>query len=87
MLQPELFAILRCPDNQSRLSQASDDIVRRINAAIRDGRITNRAGKHPEEQIEGGLVREDGAYVYPIIDGIPVLLRDDAIPLNQINEQ
>jgi uncharacterized protein YbaR (Trm112 family) len=86
MLQPELLAILRCPDNQSRLSQAPDDTVRRINAAIRDGRITNRAGKQPEDQLDGGLVREDGAYLYPIIDGIPVLLRDDAIPLSQIND-
>jgi uncharacterized protein YbaR (Trm112 family) len=87
MLQPELLAILRCPDNQSRLTQAPNDTVRRINAAIRDGRITNRAGKHPDEEIESGLIREDGAYLYPIIDGIPVLLRDDAIPLNQINDQ
>jgi uncharacterized protein YbaR (Trm112 family) len=86
MLQPELLAILRCPDNHSRLSQASDVTVERLNAAIREGRITNRAGKQPEGQLDGGLVREDGAYLYPIIDGIPVLLRDDAIPLSQVNE-
>jgi uncharacterized protein YbaR (Trm112 family) len=86
MLQPELLAILRCPDNQTRLSQASDATVERLNAAIRAGRITNRAGKQPEGPLDGGLVREDGAYLYPIIDGIPVLLRNDAIPLSQVNE-
>jgi uncharacterized protein YbaR (Trm112 family) len=85
MLQPELLAILRCPDNQSPLSQASDDTVRRINVAIRDGRITNRGGQQPEGELDGGLIREDGAYLYPIIGGIPVLLRDDAIPLSQID--
>jgi uncharacterized protein YbaR (Trm112 family) len=84
MLQPELLAILRCPDNHTRLTQASDLTVQRLNAANREGRITNRVGKQPEGQLDGGLVREDGAYLYPIIDGIPVLLRDDAILLSQV---
>jgi len=66
------------------LSPAGDDLVRRINAAIRDGRLTNLAGKRLEETIDGGLVREDGALLYPIIDDIPVLLRDDAISLDEL---
>jgi len=66
------------------LSPASDDMVRRINAAIRAGRLTNLAGKRLEETIDGGLVREDGALLYPIIDEIPVLLRDDAISLDEL---
>ncbi len=86
MLQPELLNVLRCPDDHSRLSPASDETVRRINAAVREGRLTNRAGKQPDGQLDGGLVREDGAFIYPIIDGIPVLLRDDAIALDQLGE-
>ena len=66
------------------MSPAGDDLVRRINAAIRDGRLTNLAGKRLEETIDGGLVREDGALLYPIIDDIPVLLRDDAISLDEL---
>lgn len=32
--------------------------------------------------LEAALVREDGAVVYPIRDGIPMLLLDEAIVLN-----
>ena len=80
------MAILCCPEDHSQLSPASDDLVRRINDAIRDRRLTNRAGKRLEETIDGGLVRADGAFLYPIIDDIPVLLRDDAISLEQFDE-
>jgi uncharacterized protein len=86
MMQNDLLTMLCCPENHSQLSRASDDIVRRLNAAIRDRRIVNRAGKPVDDPIDGGLVREDGEYLYPVIDGIPVLLRDDAIPLEQIGD-
>jgi uncharacterized protein YbaR (Trm112 family) len=82
----EVLNILCCPENRTRLSPASDETMRRINAAIRAGRIVNRAGKILERLLDGGLVREDGTVLYPIIDGIPVLLRDDAIFLEQLGD-
>lgn len=85
-MQNEFLTILRCPEDRSQLSPASDDKIRQINTAIRAGRLTNLAGKRLEETIDGGLVREDGALLYPIIDEIPVLLRDDAISLDQLDD-
>ncbi len=85
-MQNDLLAILRCPEDQSRLSPASSDMVQQINARIREGRLVNRSGKRLDELIDGGLVRADGAVLYPIIDDIPVLLRDDAIALYQLGE-
>ena len=78
--------MLCCPQDHSKLSPVDDEVLRRLNAAIRDRRIVNRAGKPVDDPIDGGLVREDGAFLYPIIDDIPVLLRDDAIPLDQIRD-
>jgi uncharacterized protein YbaR (Trm112 family) len=61
-------------------------MLQQINARIRDGRLVNRSGNRLGETIDGGLVRADGAVLYPIIDDIPVLLRDDAIALDQLAE-
>ncbi len=53
----------------------------RVNAAIAGGAVTNRAGQPVSEAIEGGLVREDGKWLYPIRDEIPVMLVEEALPL------
>jgi uncharacterized protein YbaR (Trm112 family) len=36
------------------------------------------------ELLDGGLVREDKAIVYPIVRQIPILLVDEGIPLEQV---
>jgi uncharacterized protein YbaR (Trm112 family) len=82
MLANEVLTMLRCPENRTQLKPASSDLLRRVNAAIRERRIVNRAGQTLELMLDGGLVREDGTVLYPIIDGIPVLLRDDGILLD-----
>jgi uncharacterized protein YbaR (Trm112 family) len=35
-----------------------------------------------EKPLDGGLVREGGDVVYPIVDEIPVLLKDEAIEIS-----
>jgi uncharacterized protein YbaR (Trm112 family) len=86
MLTNELVQILRCPEDRSPLSVASDDLVNRVNTAVRAGGLVNRAGNAIEHPLEGGLLRADGAVLYPIVDGIPVLLRDDGIALKQLGD-
>jgi uncharacterized protein YbaR (Trm112 family) len=64
--------------------EAEDRLVVRVNRAIAAGRVTNRAGRLVDQPIGGGLLRTDKTVLYPILDGIPVLLADKAIPLEQI---
>jgi uncharacterized protein YbaR (Trm112 family) len=80
----QLLEILRCPQDHTALARADGDLVQRVNNAIRDGRILKPSGERRGEPIDGGLVRAAGDLLYPIVDGIPLLLRDEAISLNEL---
>lgn len=80
MIDPELLEILACPENKTPVRLAEPDEVEALNARIRAGGVTNRGGE-PVEEIDGGLIREDGQFLYAIRDEIPIMLIDEAIPL------
>ena len=80
----KLLAILRCPDDGSELYPAAPALVDRLNAAIGTGRLRNRSGSRIEQPINGGFIRAAGDLLYPIVDQIPVMLYDEAIPLQQL---
>ena len=85
-MRRELLDILRCPENQASLTPADEALVAEVNDRIRAGRLHNKAGRDVSQPIDGGLVRADGDLLYPIVDQIPVLLRDEAIPLDQLDK-
>ena len=85
-MRNELLAILRCPDDRSKLSEAEAGLVSRLNAAISARHLRNRAGQIVEYSLEGGLVRAAGDLLYPIVDQIPVMLHGEAIPLAQLGD-
>jgi uncharacterized protein YbaR (Trm112 family) len=81
MIDKELLEILACPETKEPVHLADASLVEQLNARIERGEVVNRGGKKVEKKIDGGLVREDGAYLYPIDDDIPIMLIDEAIPL------
>ena len=66
------------------LTEADGELLAEVNGAIRDGRISNLSGNRRSHPIDGGLVRAARDVLYPIVDGIPLLLRDEAIALEQL---
>jgi uncharacterized protein YbaR (Trm112 family) len=84
MFDKELLASLVCPENHQPLGLADVALLRKLNAAVVAGKIKNRAGQTVREPIQAGLVRADQAVVYPVIDDIPILLVDEAIPVAQL---
>jgi len=84
MIDKETLKILVCPKDHSPLSLADHRLTDRLNRAIAAGRIVNQAGRKVTEPVSAALVREDRTVLYPIIDDIPLLLADEAIPLDQI---
>ena len=81
MVDASLVAILACPETHQPVHLADDATVAKVNAAIAAGTVKNREGASVGEAIDAGLIREDGAYLYPVRDEIPVMLIGEAIPL------
>jgi uncharacterized protein len=81
MVDASLVAILACPETHQPVHVADEATVAKINAAIAAGSVKNRDGEAVSEAIQAGLIREDGAYLYPVRDDIPVMLIGEAIPL------
>ena len=84
MIDKELLDVLVCPKDQVPLALADEALLARVNEAIAAGQIENLGGRTVEEPLQGGLVRKDKILLYPIVDEIPVLLTDEAIPLQQL---
>ena len=85
MIDKELLDILACPEDKTPVRLADQALIDEINRRIDKGLVKNRAGNGVEKAIDGGLVREDNAYLYPIEDDIPIMLIDEAIPLEGIS--
>jgi uncharacterized protein len=77
----ELLKILCCPETHQALSPATPAILQKLNQQIESGRLQNRSRNPVKEKISNGLVRADGAVIYPMRHNIPILLVDEAIPL------
>jgi uncharacterized protein YbaR (Trm112 family) len=83
MIRNDLLNMLVCPEDQSSLSLASTELIARMNRAIARGQLQNRAGQKIEKLLSGGLLRADQSLLYPIMDEIPMMLVDEAIPMDQ----
>ena len=81
MIDEKLLAILACPEDKTPLSLAGKELVEALNKAIAAGRMKNREGTQVSEPLDGGLVRSDEKWLYPIRDDIPVLLPGESLPL------
>lgn len=82
MIDLDLLALLCCPETHQPVSPADPALIQRLNQAIDAGELRNRANRIVEERIEGGLLRADGRFLYPIRHDIPIMLIEEAIPLN-----
>lgn len=81
MMDADLLQILCCPETHQEVRLAEAAVIDKLNARIAGGGLRNRAGQPVAEKIDGGLIRADGRYLYPIRRDIPVMLVDEGIPL------
>ena len=80
-IDSELLKLLRCPDTRQGLHPADSPLLEELNRQAAAGQLKNRAGQLVRAALDGGLVRADGKFLYPIRENIPVMLMAEAIPL------
>jgi len=83
-MDKRLLTILRCPVTHKGLALAKRKTLDNINTAIDAGQVRNREGRALAERLTEALVTDDGKILYPIADGIPVLLESESISIDQL---
>ena len=81
MIDKDLLSILACPATHQPLREATAADLAAFNARVDKGGVKNVGGKAVTTKLEGGLMRQDGKLLYPVLHGIPVLLVDEGIAL------
>jgi uncharacterized protein YbaR (Trm112 family) len=84
LIPPPLLSLLRCPENRTPLRLVDEALLTQLNDCAAAGRLHNVGGNAIGPRIDGALIREDGRFVYPIVEGIPRLLTDEGIPVAQL---
>jgi uncharacterized protein YbaR (Trm112 family) len=83
-MDKRLLSILRCPVTHKGLSLARSALLKDVNAAINSGKLLNQDGQTLAEPMSEALVTDDGKVLYPISNGIPVLLEGESVNMEQL---
>ena len=83
-MDKRLLTILRCPVTYMELSLARSTTLKEVNAAIDAGKLSNRDGRVLDRRLDEALISDDGKVMYPVANGIPVLLEGESINMEQL---
>ncbi len=79
IIAKDLLAILCCPETKQGIRLLEPKLVEQLNQRIAKGELKTKGGQPVSEKIDGGLLRNDEAVVYPIRDQIPIMLIEEGI--------
>ena len=80
-INEKLLHVLACPETHQQVKVAPEQLVVKLNKQIEAKTLKNRSNHTVSEPCDGGLLREDQKVFYPIRQGIPVMLIEEAIDL------
>ncbi|HED14864.1 MAG TPA: Trm112 family protein [Gammaproteobacteria bacterium] len=80
----KLLEILCCPVTRRPLLPLSKDKLKRLNALIADDRLQYADGSKIAGPLQEALITDNSTTVYRIEDGIPVMLEDESIRVQDL---
>jgi uncharacterized protein YbaR (Trm112 family) len=78
-LDRKLLDVLCCPISKQPVHPLNADQLQRVNEAIGAGQLRYLDDSPVAEPLAEGLVTDNGARVYRVDDGIPIMLEEKAI--------
>jgi len=87
VISAELLDLLVCPEDRTPLRAADQAVIDAANRKVVAGTLRNRVGRVVERHLDGGLIRQDGKLMYPIVDNLPIMLIDEAVPMEQLTDK
>ncbi len=83
-MDKKLLDIICCPVTRLPLEILGPDRLGSLNAAIDQGELRNNADEIVKQGLAEALISRDGRLVYPVRDGIPILLEEESISWSQV---
>lgn len=83
-MDKKLLTILHCPITHKGLAAANAKTLKAVNDAIAAGKVSNQEGQILQTPLAEALLTDDGKVLYPVADGIPVLLSGASINMEQL---
>lgn len=82
----KLLEILCCPVSKIPLSHLDSRRLKKLNEAIDAGEAQFVDGEPVKQALREALITEDSRVIYPVVDGIPVLLEEQGIGTTQFTD-
>ena len=83
-IDPKLLEILCCPVSKQPVFPLSKEKLAALNTAIAAGHVTQANDTVGETPLGEGLITKNKQRIYRIDDGIPVMLEEESIAVDQI---
>ena len=83
-IDPKLLDILCCPISKQPVYPLGEEKLATVNAAIAERQVTQGDDTVVETPLVEGLITKNKQRIYRIDDGIPVMLEEESIAVDQI---
>jgi len=80
-----LLEILVCPITRVQVSILDDTKLAKLNTLIESGVVSYVGGDKVEKSLKEALITDTGNTIYPIEDGIPIMLEEQSISCHQLD--